>query len=497
MKTMRMRTGRSRWRIAGLLFCGVGVLRAQTGTDMVEPLSLREAIERALAHNRQIKVVRFSPEIARARLLEGKGAFDPALTVGRDYGREETPFAAGALMENPLIKRDGYRASVDGQTPWGLGYSIGTSWSGERARGVAGDYTAYTGISVTQPLLRSAGTNAQLHEVRLLKADVRISEWEFRQSAIDTVTRVIVAYSDLQFAHEYLRVTQRSRDLAANLIRENEIRVKAGGMSNNQLVQARARAAARGEAVILADRALRDADLRLRHLLGEEIPSGERAALVVLPVDDFSPGRTEVDDVEKAWELRPDFQQARLLIGKRDAEVAFARNGLMPRLDVVGGYGFSGVGETSRGSRRMVDDGDFERYSAGVVLTVPLTFARERGRLRAARLEREQGEEELARLKQEIALNVSLAAGRLESVRQRIEATRAGYALAKEALEDEVKKLRTGASTTFVVLSLQESLSGVEVAMYRAIAEARIAAALYDREIGGTLERWGLSVAAR
>ena len=60
-----------------------------------------------------------------------------------------------------------------------------------------------------------------------------------------------------------------------------------------------------------------------------------------------------------------------------------------------------------------------------------------------------------------------------------------------------MKKLRIGASTTFVVLSLQESLSSVEVAMYRAIAEERIAAALYDREIGSTLERHGLSVALR
>jgi outer membrane protein len=492
MKTMR--TVMKRWRMVVLFLGGVGVLSAETRT--VGPLSLQEAIQRALEHNRQIKVVRFSPEIARARLLGGKGAFDPALTVGRNYASEQTPFAVAAAATKSLIKSDGYRAAVEGRTQWGLDYSIGTSWTAERVRGAVGDYTAYSGISVTQPLLKGAGADAQLYEVRLLKADVKISEWEFRQIAIDTVTRVIVAYSDLQFAHEYLRVTQRSRDLAAGLIRENEIRVNAGGMSNNQLVQARARAAARGEAVILADRALRDADLRLRHMLGEEIRA-ESAPLLVVQAAEVSPGRSWADGLESAWARRPDFQQARLLLGKREADVAFTRNWLMPRLDVVGGYGFSGVGETSRGSRRMVNDGDFSSYSAGVVLTVPLTFARERGRLRAARLEREQTEEDLARLKQEIALNVSLAAGRLDSVHQRINATRFAYDLAKAALDDEEKKLRTGTSTTFVVLSLQESLSGVEVAMYRAIAEERIAAALYDREIGCTLERHGLSLSMR
>jgi outer membrane protein len=477
------------WRIVVLWFCGCGVLAAQTETT--EPLSLREAIERALVHNRQIKVVRFSPEIARARLLGGKGAFDPALTLGRDYAHEQMPFVTGSSAQGALTKRDHYRAFVDGRTPWGLDYSIGTSWTGERGRGKDGEYAAYSGISVTQPLLKGAGVTSQLYEVRLLNADARISEWAFRQVAIDTVTRVIVAFSDLQFAHEYLRVTQRSRDLAANLIRENEVRVNAGGMSKNQLVQARARAAARGEAVILADRALRDADLRLRHLLGEEIRP-ENASLLSVRVAPDSPGISAGADLERAWALRPDFQQARLLVGKSEAGLAYARNGLMPRLDVVGSYGFNGEGETSRESRRMASDESFPSYSAGVVFSVPLTFARERARLRAARLEREQAEEELERLKQEIALNVSLAAGRLDSVRQRIAATRVAYDLAKAALDDEVKKLRTGASTTFVVLSLQESLSSVEVGMYRAMADERVAVALYDREIGSTLERHGL-----
>jgi outer membrane protein len=484
----------NRWRMLALLLGGVGALSAQAG--MMEPLSLQEAIQRALAHNRQIKVVRFEPEIARARLLEGKGSFDPTLTVSREYAREQTPFMSGVGALGLLTKHDDYRAVVEGRMPWGLDYSIGTSWTGERAGGVAGDYTAYSGISVKQPLLKGAGFNAQLYEVRLLKADAKISEWEFRQLAIDTVTRVIVAYSDLQFAQEHLRVTQRSRDLAASLIRENEIRVKAGGMSNNQLVQARARAAARGEAVILADRALCDAELRLRHIVGEDVRS-EGGSLLAVQAAAVLLRRNASSDLESAWALRPDFQQARLFLGKKEMHLAYARNWLMPRLDVVGGYGFNGVGDASRDSRRMANDGDFQSYSAGIVLTVPLTFARERGRLRAARLEREQAEEDLERLKQEIALNVTLAAGRLDSVHQRIAATRAAYDLAKEALDDEVKKLRTGASTTFVVLSLQESLSGVEVAMYRAIAEERIAAALYDRETGRTLERHGVSLSHR
>lgn len=467
-------------------------LAANVGAQVASPVTVEEAIRRALACNRQIKVDRCSIDIARANLLESHGAFDPAVTFGHEHGRERTPFTQGGSLRGQSAERDSQRLTVDGHAPWGLDYSVGTRAIGERAEGSTGDFTAFSGITLTQPLLRAAGFSANLYEVRLARADVRISEWEFRQTLMDTVTRVVVAYGELVLAHEYARVARRSRDLATELLRENEIRVRAGGMAENQLIQARARVAARTERVIVTERALHDADLRLRHLLGEESFSPD-GPLLAVQADDLPEYPVDpAADLRQAWFSRPDYQQARLDLAKREATHAHARSLLMPRLDAVGSYGFNGAGDDLAGSRRMTGDRDFPAYSAGLVVILPLAFARERGRLRAARFEQNQAEEELARARQEIALNVSLAAGRLDSARQRIVATREAYALAGRALEDEVKKLRAGTSSTFVVLSLQESLSEVEVAMHRARAETRMAAALYDRETGRTLERHGL-----
>ena len=51
----------------------------------------------------------------------------------------------------------------------------------------------------------------------------------------------------------------------------------------------------------------------------------------------------------------------------------------------------------------------------------------------------------------------------------------------------ELKKLRAGTSSTFVVLNLQGELISAENSLYNALADERRAHALYDRELGRPL----------
>ena len=135
----------------------------------------------------------------------------------------------------------------------------------------------------------------------------------------------------------------------------------------------------------------------------------------------------------------------------------------------------------------MVKDYDNRSYSAGVVVKLPLTFAEGRGRARSARLQLRQSEADLTRLEQDIAVTIASAAGQIETTRQRVAANRAASDLAKQALDAEIKKLRAGTSSTFVVLNLQEQLIQAENSLYNALADERRAHAIYDRELGRTL----------
>ncbi len=453
-------------------------------------LSVDEAVRLALANNETLKVEAYSPEIARADVLAEKGRFDPALNFQRSYAEASTRDTADPLLRD-VSRTDEYALSLDGLAPWGLAYSLETRAHNDRESSTlfTSRFATFGGVRVLQPLLRGFGPSNNLLGLRLAKADRAISDWEFRQAAIDTVTRVVTAYSDLLLAKENLQIALRSKELATSLLKENEKRFSYGSMAQSDVTEVRARFARREEAILSAERNVRDVDNALRRLLGESqfSPTGPLLAVVPPPYQEYVIKLEE--DLRRAMELRPDYQAARVDVTKRRMVVSSARNQLLPRLDFVGSYGYSGLDRDFAASRRMVRDQDNRSYSAGVVVSIPLTFAGERGRMRAARLSQRQIEADLLRLEGDIRQVIVAAAGQLETCRQRIAATRAAFDLANEVLDAELKKLRAGTSTTFQVLSQQDALASAEISLHRAFADQRRAVAAYERETAVTLIR--------
>lgn len=456
-------------------------------------LALEDAVRLALEKNPQIKVQDYGRSIARADWVAAWGRFDPAIAFRRSYSEDGTPYESGTAVTAHMVKVDDYSLALEGATPWGLTYSIGGWARNQRYPGVgannfADNFSTFGGVSITQPLLRGFGFGANLLGVRVAKADRKIADWEFRQTVIDTITNVVTAYSDVAYAEQTLRIAQRSRDLAAGLLKENERRFQVGSMSENDVTQARARTATRDEAILYAQQGVRDAVNRLRQLMGETSFPMDPEAIATEPpeiADDFPVQPAE--DLKLAYDQRPDYQAARLGIYKSRANHLSARNQLLPQLDFVGSYGYNGLDRDFGVSRQMVRDQDSRSYSAGMVVRVPLTFTEGRGKARSAKLQLRQAEADLLRLEQDIALSIASAAGQIETTRRRVAANRAAYEYAKQALDDELKQLRAGSSSTFLVLQFQGELAGAENSLYRALADQRRAHAAYDRELGRTL----------
>jgi outer membrane protein len=479
-------------RAAVLLAAALAVASAASAA----PLTLDEAIARALRQNQRIKVSAFGRGIARANVLTAYGRFDPAITFRRTYSESEVPVTTTPLVSQ-LTKTDDYSLALEGMTPWGATYSLGGSAQNERGtfNGFSNEFVTFGGLSVTQPLLRGFGFGANLADLRIAKADRAISDWDYRQTVIDTITNTIFAYEGVAEARAALRIAERSHDLAAQLVSDNEKRNRVGALSDADVTQARARVANREEQILVARRAARDGENRLRELIGEPVLMGNGPELEIealAPPPPMTPDGAA--ELHRAFELRPDYQAAKLGIVIRRATDAQARNQLLPRLDFVGSFGYNGVDRDFAVSRAQVRDEDHRAYSAGMVVSIPLTFADGRGRSRSARLALRQSEADLVRLEQDIAVSVTAAVGQLETTAQRVEASTRAYQLAQQALDAEQKRFRAGTSSTFFVLQLQEQLAGVESDQVRAIADARRAVANYERETGTTLTAHGLTV---
>jgi outer membrane protein TolC len=460
-------------------------------------LTIEDAIRQALAHNPGIKVQAFSRDIARANLLTAYGKFDPALNFQRSAAGAETPSLrdpiTGLRPAGTSIDTDNYSLSLDGQLPWGASYSIGGTSENQR-----GTYNAFRdnfattgGVTVTQPLLLGFGFAANLSGVRIAKADRSISDFEFRQTAIDTVTEVITLYNELAFEREYLKASERSRALARSLLAENEKRLKVGKISEADVTEANATFAAREDAVLSAARSVKDLENRFRQLLGDTAISfdGQASIEVEPPTAAEFVTVSAANDLKVARALRPDYQAMRLGIVKQRLNERAARNRLLPRVDLIGSYGYNGYDDLFATSRRQIASEDYRAYTVGVAVSIPLASADGRGRARAAELARRQAEADLARFEQEIAVDVANGAGQIETTQQRVLATRTALQLAQAALVNETKKLQEGTGATYFVLQMQSELSSAEISAYRAVADQRIAIASYDAVLGRTLER--------
>lgn len=484
------------------LVLAAGLAPRVSAQDPGEILTLREAIQLALAKNYSIKVESFGTPIARADLLAAWGRFDPVLSASYFFSEDGNPQSAdpfsGQRPPSSVVETDSYDLSLGGLAPWGLNYRIRASTTNQRGtfNAFADNYYSFAGIEVTQPLLRNFGFDANLITVRIARANRGISEWDYRATVMDVITAVIQAYHDLNFAHKNLEIARRSRDLARGLVEENERRFRAGSLSEADITAARARVATREEAILLAERAVRDQENYLKSLISDERTTELlHRSLTITEPEPLPPISPEpAVDFQRALDQRPDYQRARLLVRQADFNRRYRRNQLLPRVDLVASYGYNGLDADFSESRRQVTNREIRSYSIGAVLSVPLTFATERGNYRAARLTHQQAELQLEELEQRIVVLIGNAAGQIETAAQRVEATRLSRALEQQNLDAEMKKLRAGTGDTFFVLQQQEILASAEIRAYRALSDYQKALAEYDRQLGETLERHGVVI---
>lgn len=466
-------------------------------------LTLNEAIQRALLKNYSIKVEGFNASIASARVTESRGKFD--LTLSGNYTSSESynPQLAGTGGIRPpaaFSQGEDYDINVGGLAPWGLTYRLGTSTANDRSTfNYNGDnFLTFAGVSASQPLLRNFGFTPTMATIRIAQTNRSISEWQFRQTVINTITNVIFAYNDLNFAYANLRSAIRSRDLATQLLEENEKRFKTGSVSKHEVDIVRSRAAQREENILFAEQNVRQTENTLKQLttdtrnpslLSEKIVIEEPAPAPIVIVDPAA-------DFRVALEKRPDFQQAKLALKRDNINARLQRNQLLPQVDLTGSYGYNGYDTDLRTSRRQLRNEDYHAYSWGVTVSVPLTFTTERGRYRAARLQERQSEATQEQVEQNIVVLVGNAASQIETTQKRIHATRLARELQQTTLDAELKLLRAGQSSSYYVSQEQQLLTFAEVDEARAQSDYHKALADYDRQLGVTLEKLNVVIQA-
>ena len=499
------------FRLLILLLLGSIPAAASAEDEYYATVTYPESVQLALQKNFAIAGASYDPLVSRAKLRSSEGKFDPVLTLA--YTRNENeqdltglnitsgPQPADGLIQPGLFTRnirDFTDANIGGLTPWGLTYEFGvTVENNQTSRNDYEDrYATFSGLTVTQPLLRGFGTDVNLASVRLARADLGISRWAYARHVIETVTRVAEVYNELWFSGGNAEVERRSRTLAAQLAADNQRRAEIGVMSPLDVLQAETDVAAREERVLVAERQQADDENFLKQLVTNRVEDVLAIRLDIAPPPK-APGiaQDRKADLAAAIEKRPDFQAALLELQKREINVVFTRNAALPQLDLVASLGRNGIdNDLSESINQNIENGALA-WSVGGLFSVPIPNNTGQGDLEAAKLEAARQIVELKRLEQSILVEADNAAGQVETASKRIDAARQARLLAAETLAAGETRLRAGAATTFEVLQFQRDLATAAISEIRAMADYNIAVARYHQATGTTLERHGITLA--
>lgn len=474
-------------------------------------LSLREAVLLAVKNNLDIAVAGYNPKIKAEDIDIAKAIFDPTFSLTLDANRTKSPVSntlqSGAGVESSRIEtidnenRD-VNASIVQKLPFGASYTLSMTNNrldtnlpfaqpGSPNFGINPSYTTFLTLSITQDLLKNFGVDVNTAPIKIARNNQAISVTQFRQQANQVITSVHSTYWSLVFAIENLEVQKRSLRLARELEDLNKARVRAGVAAPVEVTQAEAQAAARVQDVILAEKAIKDAEDQLKLIVN--FPDGERIwARTVLPADTlpFEVASVNADtSIQEALEKRPEYAAAKLTLQNSDLDLRVKRNQLLPSLQLQGNVGLNGLNGSAGGDLDRLTSGDFTQWSAALVLTYPLGNRSARSAFTQARLGHDQAGTSLLNLKRQIISQVREAVRRIEADVRRVEATKAARALAEEQLRVEQKRLEAGVTTTFNVLSFQRDLAVAQASEIQAITTYNQDLANLDLQKGTILEK--------
>lgn len=505
----------NRWMGTAFALCvftlSIGAWGAEPPTgDQRRPVLLKDAVLEALERNLDITISRHTKETRVTDILFEQAKFDPTVSFNAQYNRLVSPLNrpilgfAGSSAEtvhgNPA-KFDQNTSTITADMTQNLltGANYDINYSPQRTF-VGGpnsflfnpSYTGGLAFTLTQPLLRNAGTEVNKTFIRIAHNNAQVEEQTFRDRVLTVVATVEQTFWELVFANENMKVGQSALKAAEELLAGNRAKAKAGVMSAVEVLQAEAGVASRVEQILIAEKAIYDQEDQLRRLLSPtDLAQDVHLQPIDQPLQTLEPITLE-EAIDVAIERRPEILQAVKNIETSDLNVKFAKNQLLPTLSAQGTVGLSGLGAGTNDMFQRNFGGEFYNYGGGLVLSYPLGNRSAISQFNRRQLEAQNAQSTLQSIRGQIIVSVKEAVRRVRTDFKRIETTRSARILAEKQLQAEQERFKVGLSTTIFVLQFQRDLAIARGNELRAIVDYNKSLSNLTRNKAITLERYNM-----
>jgi len=474
------------------------------------PLTLRAAIETAVANNLGVQVARIDQAISQAEIVKAEAIFDAVLFAGTGFGVVDQPGQSVAVQlpdgGSQLVSPGGtdgriwqYEVGLSQFLPSGgtVAISTGNQRFDNRQRGVLFSpnpaWDANLELSLAQPLLRGFGSDVNTSRIALARNEDRRSLQQLRERLLDLVAEVEAAYWEVVRARQELVIVQWLVEVGEE-VREILERRQQLDVTLADFADAVATVESRKAQVIRAQRRIAIAVDRLKRLVNApDLPLGEERSILPLDWMVDAPFRFSVaETLRLAVSEAPRVQIALLSIDDAAIREIVADNARLPQLDLAAQMSWFGQAGDFAESYRSLGDASFIEYLVGLQFSQPIGNRAAEAAFRQARLRRSAAVLGYRQSLQDTILAVRIALQEVVAGWQLIAQTRSFRIAQAENLRALLVLERTRAALTPEFLNLkfqrQNGLALAQLEEVAALVDYNVAIANLYRAMGVGLE---------
>ncbi len=432
----------------------------------VEPLTMGEAVTRALAGNRELATAALTLQASDLTVADALNAF--AVTV--------RPEVQASATQDGATTRLGLSASR--HTAWGTDLETGVAVD-DLGDEVINRHTGTMHMELRQPLLRGRGKEIQLDAVLGARAGrlTSLRSFEGRRAAL--VLDVVQTHQELARLQSQLTYDELSVKRYAQLQKLTQAREKQGRASRVDSLRVDFQYGQAGAALS----ATRERLAALRGDLAELLGAPPDA-----PLEAIAGPALELDGVSAetavglAFSNRLDYAESLQAVGEARRGTKVARHRILPTADLVARY-------SRRSDGPSFDDGaqlDEEIWAVGLAGDTDLHRRSERSALRRSLLDAAAAEEGLATLENRIRREVQQSVLAYQRALEQAGFADRNLVLARDRAKLARRLFELGRGDNFTATDAETELLRAQSQQLEADAEATVAA-FRLKSITGTL----------
>src|SRR5687768_68584 len=493
---------------------GLEASRGQASQDATRtagvPMTLEDAVRRAIDNNLEMAVERLNPQTFDFTLASLRANYHPNATSS--IGRRDNVRPPSNLLNPgaPNVSTMTYNSGVQQNVPWGGGNYFVTFNNAkivsptDRLASFDPQFNSSYLFSYTQPLLRGFRIDQTRQQMQTAVINRDNAELNLKARTTNTLAAVRAAYWDYVYSIQAVDVASQSLSLASKLLSDNKIRVEVGTMAPMDVVQAEAEEATRQQALTTATATMRTAELSLKRL----IVSGTNDPLWsqhIEPTDrpDFQSVSIDVEGaVRAALQQRTDLQIARNAFESNNVLLKSQRDQSLPDVDAIVTYGASGLGGTQyeflgsgldrqragiavqggyNDALRTLFNRDYPNWQFAVNVNYPIGGNPAEAQAARTRLLIQQNQAQIRASELTVATEVTNAALQVTNSTEALAAARAARELSQRRLDAEMSRFEVGMSNNYQVVQSQRDLREAQNSELRALLNYRKALVEFDR----------------